>query len=120
MEPLMTLREYAEKARAFASTWNYSVAPAWWLAYVVSKLAGEAGEVAEKFGKAIRDDQYPQLALTPARREAMKLELGDTLWYLTATAEALGFTLEEVAEANLAKLTDRRARGVLHGDGDAR
>lgn len=116
----MDLNNYPTLAREFASTWAYEPKASWWTAYCVSKLAGEAGEVAEKFGKAIRDDHYPGVALTPERREAMMLELGDTLWYLTAVAEALGYSLDEVAERNLKKLTDRKARGVLYGDGDNR
>ena len=35
-------------------------------------------------------------------------------------AERYGYTLEQVAEINLAKLRDRQTRGVIKGDGDER
>lgn len=117
----MELNAYQKKALSFANSWRYKTTPSWWMAYLVSKLAGEAGEVSEKFGKAIRDDGYPDKAgLSRERCEAMRAELGDTLWYLSALAEALGYTLEEVAAHNLTKLTSRKERGKLHGDGDDR
>lgn len=87
------------------------------LTYTTLKLAGESGEVAEHVGKALRDDGS---VITNERREALKKELGDVLWYISATAAELGFTLEEVAEANLDKLQDRKMRGVLGGSGDNR
>lgn len=78
-------------------------------------LAGEAGEVAEKIKKFYRDDlPYEE------SREAIKKELGDTLWYLGQVARNWGFALSEVAKGNLAKLEDRRARGVISGQGDNR
>ncbi len=82
--------------------------------YVGLKLAGEAGEVAEKLGKALRDNHGV------ADREAIGKELGDVLWYLAQAAHELGLTLDDVAKANLAKLSDRAARGVIGGSGDNR
>ena len=55
-----------------------------------------------------------------ADREALALELGDVLWYLAEICSRLGIRLEDVAEANIAKIADRVERGVLHGDGDRR
>jgi NTP pyrophosphatase (non-canonical NTP hydrolase) len=85
--------------------------------YCGLKLAGEAGEVAEKIGKAIRDDGG---VITPARNQALQAELGDVLWYLAQLAEQLGTTLGTVAQANLDKLNSRKQRGVLGGSGDNR
>lgn len=85
--------------------------------YCALKLAGEAGEVAEKIGKVIRDDNSE---VTEARREDLKKELGDVAWYIAALSSELGFTFEEVLEANLKKLASRKARGVLGGSGDDR
>lgn len=86
--------------------------------YPALKLAGEAGEVAEKVGKRLRDagGDFTELEW----REAMKKELGDVLWYISALADDLGYTLEEVADTNLSKLSSRAARGVLGGSGDDR
>lgn len=83
--------------------------------YTALGLAGESGEVADKIKKFYRDDgDYHQT------RESIKKELGDVLWYLSEHASVWGFTLEEIAEANLEKLASRRARNVIGGSGDDR
>lgn len=86
--------------------------------YPALKLAGEAGEVAEKVGKRLRDagGDFDDIEW----REAMKKELGDVLWYISALADDLGYTLEEIADTNLSKLSSRAARGVIQGSGDDR
>ncbi|MBA2667114.1 MAG: nucleoside triphosphate pyrophosphohydrolase family protein [Trueperaceae bacterium] len=89
--------------------------------YPALKLAGEAGEVAEKIGKLMRDEGYaPGDDLSEAQREALAKELGDVLWYVAVLAHDLGVTLGEVGARNLAKLADRQRRGVLGGSGDDR
>ena len=92
------------------------------MSYLGLKLAGEAGEVAENLGKAIRDDGFGSVMqeLTGEREQKIKAELGDQLWYIAKIARSLGFTLGEIAYANLDKLYDRQERGVLHGSGDDR
>jgi len=87
------------------------------LTYPALGLCGEAGEVAEKIKKAIRDDGG---ALSEARREALAAELGDVLWYVAQLATEAGLDLETIAEGNLDKLASRAARGVLAGSGDLR
>lgn len=87
------------------------------VAYCALKLSGEAGEVAEAIGKSIRDDAG---TITPERREHLKRELGDVLWYVSALASELGFSLQVIADTNLAKLADRAMRGVLGGSGSNR
>jgi NTP pyrophosphatase (non-canonical NTP hydrolase) len=87
------------------------------LTYPALGLCGEAGECAEKVKKAIRDDGG---ALTEERRAALAAELGDVLWYAAQLATEAGLDLDEIAEANLAKLLSRRERGVLQGSGDSR
>lgn len=81
--------------------------------YPVLGLAEEAGEVAGKVAKAIRKG-------VEVDREALKKELGDVLWQLAAVATTYDFDLEEIALANLDKLNDRNARGVIVGSGDDR
>ena len=80
-------------------------------------VAGETGELAEKLKKMIRDDGSK---LSEERREMMKKEIGDVLWYLSQLSRVLGFRFSEAAEANIKKLEDRVARGVLKGSGDNR
>lgn len=67
-------------------------------------LAGEAGEVADEIKKTIRNDNG---IITPERREKLKLELGDVGWYWLRIMKELGFTVDEVIEANIKKLTKR-------------
>ena len=89
--------------------------------YPTLKLAGEAGEVAEKLGKLMRDEAYvPGTPLSHEQTNALAAELGDVLWYVANLAADLGLELESVAAANLEKLASRKARGVIHGSGDLR
>lgn len=88
-----------------------------WLAYPALGLAGEAGEVAERVKKAIRDDGG---TVSDERRAALSKELGDVLWYVSQLATELGLDLDEIAGQNLEKLLSRQRRGVLSGDGDER
>lgn len=85
--------------------------------YPTLGLVGEAGEVAEKMKKVLRDKNG--ILDEPTRIELQK-ELGDVLWYLTQLAVELGMTLEQVAEKNIEKLQSRQQRNQLHGDGDNR
>jgi NTP pyrophosphatase (non-canonical NTP hydrolase) len=83
-------------------------------AYLGLCIAGEAGEVAEKLKKAYRDSGGQ------VDSAAMAKELGDVCYYLVRYAHKLGCSLEDVLEANMAKLNDRQARGVMRGSGDGR
>ncbi len=87
------------------------------LLYPTLGLCGEAGEVAEKVKKMLRDDAG---VLTPERRAALGAELGDVLWYLAQIATEAGLELDAIATANLAKLHSRAQRSTLTGDGDER
>jgi len=80
-------------------------------------LVGEAGEVSEKFKKLIRDKKGE---ITTVDKQEIAKELGDVLWYLSALADYLGITLEEVAQGNLEKVFSRKKRGVSGGSGDNR
>lgn len=100
------------------------------LMYVALKMNGEAGELAEHVGKALRDDGLVQpfyshdaiqfTDLTLDRRELLVKEVGDVLWYLAAAARELGTDLSTIAEINVQKLRDRASRGKLGGSGDNR
>lgn len=97
--------------------------------YPALGLAGEAGEIAEKVKKYLRGDLAKGLknptegelrAIDMVWKETLLLELGDPLWYITSLADDLGFTLQDVVDANVHKLTSRKERGVLKGNGDNR
>ena len=109
----MELSDYQERSRATAV---YPGAGAN-LLYPTLGLCGEAGEVAEKIKKMVRDDAG---VLSPERREALAKELGDVLWYVAQLATEAGLDLDEVAAGNLDKLLSRRERDVLRGSGDDR
>jgi NTP pyrophosphatase (non-canonical NTP hydrolase) len=79
----------------------------------VSGLTGESGEVSEKLKKAIREEEEEYI-------EELKDEVSDCLWYLSWICDELDCTLEEVAQQNKEKLTDRQDRGVIQGSGDNR
>lgn len=87
------------------------------LTYVVLGLVGEAGEIANKTKKILRDDGG---RITTARKEELFAELGDVLWYAAMIADELGFNLSDVATANAAKLASRQSRNQLQGSGDSR
>ena len=85
--------------------------------YVTLGLVGEAGEVAEKIKKVFRDNNG---VLDEERKQVLKKELGDVLWYLAQLSTELGLSFDDVACFNIEKLSSRKDRGTLHGDGDDR
>lgn len=85
--------------------------------YPALGLAGEAGEVADKLKKVIRD--HDGILIDPVR-EAVAKEIGDVLWYVSVLAYELDYDLETIAQNNLTKLASRQERGVLTGSGDNR
>ena len=87
------------------------------LEYVLLGLAGECGEILNKYKKVIRDFNG---VLTEEKRNEMKKELGDIIWYLSQLCTELNCDFDKVAEENLNKLFSRKKRGVLGGSGDNR
>jgi NTP pyrophosphatase (non-canonical NTP hydrolase) len=80
-------------------------------------LVGEAGEVANKVKKIIRDDKG---FLTEKMRLALCKEMGGTLWYYIRVLDDLGVDIGEIAQLNREELESRVARGTLLGSGDDR
>ena len=110
----MNFNEYQEAASKTAGYPEPGGIP---FIYPTLGLAGEAGEVAEKIKKVIRDEGG---VVTDAKRDEIKKELGDVLWYVSEIARQLGLQLDDVATANIAKLASRKERGVISGSGDNR
>lgn len=80
-------------------------------------LCGEAGEIAEKAKKIVRDKDSDFSAFDC---DDLTKELGDVLWHIAVIADHFGIDLETVADTNIAKLASRQQRGVISGSGDNR
>ncbi len=85
--------------------------------YPTLGLSGEAGEVAEKIKKVLRDKGG---IIDDDTKTEIQKELGDVLWYVAQIATELGLDLDQVALKNIEKLFSRKDRGVLQGNGDNR
>ena len=103
----MSLNEYQNAA---AKTAVYKTAHQ--ILYPALGLAGEAGEVANKVKKMLRDNDFD--------RDAIVAEIGDVLWYIAALSRDLNVNLQDIALANIEKLYGRKERGTLQGSGDKR
>lgn len=116
----MTVNEYQEAALTTA------VYPEQFrVIYPALGMNGEAGEVADKVKKVIRDTAF----LTDAdgaivfhydKRIELAKEIGDVLWYCATLANDIGLKLDDVAQMNIDKLKSRQERGKLSGSGDNR
>ena len=80
------------------------------LEYPTLGLAGEAGEVANIVKKIQRDFGGE---ITDETRVKLKDELGDVLWYISACADELGLTLDQIAQFNVEKLAARHQRARI-------
>lgn len=89
------------------------------ITYCVLGLAGEAGEVADKWKKVLRGD-HGEGVVPQEIKDLMVKEVGDTTWYAARLSIELGVALSKVAQGNIDKLASRQARGVIKGSGDMR
>lgn len=85
--------------------------------YSALGLAGESGEVAEKIKKILRDDDG---IVSGEKKEEIKKELGDVLWYLSQLSADFGIEFSDIAVSNLEKIRSRKERGQTKGSGDNR
>ena len=88
------------------------------LEYLTLRLTGEAGEIANKVKKFIRDGASKEEYI--AKRVEIGYEIGDVMWYCAVLAEELDMNLGHIMEKNLEKLADRKKRGKISGSGDNR
>lgn len=103
----MTLTEYQIWSRSVAI---YPGTRA--IEYLALGLTSEAGEVAGKVKKYVRDLAW--------NKDAVIAELGDVFWYLVRMCDEMNVNAEEVLQLNHEKLESRKARGTIQGNGDNR
>ena len=82
------------------------------LVYLGLGLTSEAGEVAGKIKKLVRDGVFEGMQIAH--------ELGDVLWYVARLGSALGYDLETLMKWNYQKLNARKDKGTINGSGDER
>ena len=85
--------------------------------YPTLGLTGEAGEVANKVKKIIRDGSNKN---DDRMVSEIKSEIGDCLWYIAVLADDIGCKLSDIANTNLVKLANRKEKGTIGGSGDKR
>jgi NTP pyrophosphatase (non-canonical NTP hydrolase) len=107
----MTFDEYQKKALKTLLPSSNNIP------YVALGLTNEAGEVAGKVKKWIRDNDGDESKLD---KKAIADEIGDTLWYATMLAQLLGVNMADIAQMNIDKLASREERDLLKGSGDNR
>ena len=120
----MELNEYQEKAMStcLPSCNNF--------AYMSLGLVSEVGELTGKVAKAVRKEeitlfgndlycgkQVPEDGGAKLHKGLIG-ELGDVLWFVSGICKVLGLSLEDVAEANISKLAERKKNGTIIGNGD--
>lgn len=106
---MITATAYQEQAKTTAI-----FPPERALEYLTLGLVGEAGEVANKIKKVIRDKKIFRSEVEIAS------EIGDVLWYCAMLADYLDTNLGKIMEDNIDKLQSRKSRGTLGGSGDRR
>ena len=102
----MLIEDYQELA------WKTALETAKNPAYMVANLTSEAGEVAGKYAKWIRDGVLDEAG--------MQKEIGDVLWQIAGLSTVMGWSLADLASKNLQKLAQRQANNTLTGSGDER
>ena len=102
----MNIEEYQKKA------WNTALETAKNPAYMVANLTSEAGEVAGKYAKWIRDGVMDE--------DGLQKEMGDVFWQLAGLATVMGWSLADIASKNLRKLEKRMSDDKISGFGDDR
>ncbi|MGK8828702.1 nucleoside triphosphate pyrophosphohydrolase family protein [Bacillus paranthracis] len=87
-------------------------------------LSGESGEVADIVKKAIFHGHGFDPAHCPGEEDGnmhkIALELGDILYYISIMSHEMGYTLEDIAQMNIAKLTKRYPNGFSREASQAR
>jgi NTP pyrophosphatase (non-canonical NTP hydrolase) len=109
----ITATEYQQKASETAIFPKQKA-----LEYITLGLTGEAGEIANKVKKLIRDGADEETL--EQKKIEIGYELGDVLWYCAMLAREVDINLGHIMEKNIEKLHSRKERGTLGGSGDNR
>lgn len=112
----MTFDEY-QKAAVTTALQSESADPLMQKSIWVMGIAGESGEVVEKWKKAVA---YRRGEFSEAEFNDFTKEFADVIWYIAVLADSFGLSLDDLMKENLEKLASRKARGVIKGDGDNR
>ena len=122
----LTLDEYQTKAMTTCMDSSKNIS------YMLLNLVGEVGEFSSKIAKGIRKGQLsinhnnlkldvmPTIAIIEEMESGLKEELGDILWQLSGICSVMELKLSDIAAINLNKLSSRKERNVIDGDGDNR
>jgi NTP pyrophosphatase (non-canonical NTP hydrolase) len=111
----MTFDEYQKQALTTAR--SSEVDPLLQITIWAMGVAGESGEVIEKWKKIVA---YKNGKMDESDVAELSKELGDVVWYIAVLADSLGLSLDHVMKQNIEKLADRKKRNVLAGKGDNR
>ncbi|MHB1865197.1 MAG: nucleoside triphosphate pyrophosphohydrolase family protein [Candidatus Saccharimonadales bacterium] len=110
----MTFDDYQKKALKTAVQYdNPMIAKTIW----AMGVAGEAGEVIEKWKKIIA---YNDGQVSDEDLKELSKELGDVVWYVAVLAHTLNLSFNQIMEDNIKKLADRQKRNVIKGQGNDR
>src|SRR6185369_598033 len=110
----MTFDEYQKQALTTAvNTYEPLMEKTIW----AMGVAGEAGEVVEKWKKIVA---YKGGEVSDEDLAELAIELGDVVWYIAVMAHSLGLSFDDIMRRNVEKLKSRQARGVITGKGDNR
>lgn len=110
----MTFDEYQKQALTTAdNTYEPLMEKTIW----AMGVAGEAGEVVEKWKKIVA---YKGGTVSEDDLQELGKELGDVVWYIAVLAHSLGLSFEDIMQRNVEKLKSRKQRGVIRGAGDNR
>lgn len=121
---ILSIDELNDYQEATLRTWNKKTDFGGRVSNAVLGLTGEAGEVADIVKKAIYHGHGFQPSHCPGEEDGntykLALELGDILYYLSIMAHELGYTLQDIAEINIAKLAKRYPDGFSREASQAR
>lgn len=109
----MEMNEYQKEAKKTAIYPNKGKN----IYYPTLGLVGEAGEIANKIKKIMRDKKGK---VDLATHKMLAYELGDVLWYVAALASELKIPLNNIAINNIIKLQKRKKQNKIKGNGDNR